>query len=79
MERIITRYKLISMAKFGDNDALDVFERDVSKMIRRGWEPLGGPARTAICRGRLTVEEHTIVQAMVQYEEPQTLDFLIDK
>mgnify|MGYP000011011845 FL=1 len=68
MEGKITKYKFVSSEIIdGKNKYLDSFELEVNRMIKQGWVPLGGPARTAICRGRLTVEEHTMVQAMVQY------------
>ena len=68
MEGKITKYMLVSSYIIDEkNKWLDSFELEVNKMIMGGWVPLGGPARTAICRGRLTVQEHTMVQAMVKY------------
>jgi hypothetical protein len=81
MEGEITENKLVSKSFTGDNydTGISIFEDKIKKQIKLGWTPFGGPTRTAICRGRLTVQEHTITQAMVQYAESQTLDFLIDK
>ena len=74
MEGKITKYKFVKSEIIdGKNKYLDSFELEVNKMIKQGWVPLGGPARTAICRGRLTVEEHTMVQAMVTYSQAAEL------
>ena len=66
MEGKIKKYKLLSDKLDEKNVGMSSFELNVNKRIMEGWVPLGGPTRTAICRGRLTVQEHTITQAMVQ-------------
>ena len=66
MEGKITKYKLVSANCTGDKyDGMSIFEDKINTQIKNGWIPLGGPTRTAICRGRLTVQEHTITQAVV--------------
>ena len=66
MEGKITKYKLVSANCTGDKyDGMSIFEDKINTQIKNGWVPLGGPTRTAICRGRLTVQEHTITQAVV--------------
>ena len=66
------QYQLVSVeftvgGKFLKFDGIKQFEEKVNLRLGDGWVPLGGPTRTAICRGRLTVEEHTITQALVKY------------
>ena len=67
MEGKITKYKLVRDSFAGDKyHGISTFEDKINTLIKSGWVPLGGATRTAICRGRLTVQEHTITQAMVR-------------
>ena len=67
MEGKITKYKLVRDSFVGDKyHGMSTFEDKINTLIRSGWVPQGGATRTAICRGRLTVQEHTITQAMVR-------------
>jgi hypothetical protein len=68
MNMVITEYKLVAEKLVGDEYyGIDSFENKINRMIKSGWQPQGGITRTAVVRGRLTVEEHTITQAMIKY------------
>jgi hypothetical protein len=68
MNMVITEYKLVIEETVGNKYyGIDSFEDKINQMIKRGWQPQGGITRTAVVRGRLTVQEHTITQAMVKY------------
>ena len=53
-ERKVVEYKVVA-----DSSMLSLFEKEINKMIKEGWQPLGGMTRDS---------GTTFFQAMVKYE-----------
>lgn len=56
------KYKVVYHPSF----EIDVFEKSVNKLIKKGWEPHGNPF----------IEDGNIFQAMIKYDANQNFDYV---